>query len=441
MNMKKIILLFLLSGFNSFSQSNNNTTTKSYDRVLITGANLHIGNGEVFNKGAIAFNKGKISLVLTAEQLTALKINRTNFDTIINAEGKEIYPGFIAPNSTLGLNEVDAVRATQDYYEVGDFNPHIRSLISYNTDSKVTPTVKFNGVLYAQITPRGGKISGKSSVFALDGWNWEDAVLKRDDGIHLNFPRTMKRNGWWSENPGITANEKFEKEVQSIRSFFQEAKAYFLNEEKNTETNLRFEAMKNLFSGNSILYIHSDYVKDLEASVEFVKEFSIKKVVFVGARDSWKISKLLKENNISVMLNRVHDLPEYDEDDIDICFKTPLLLYKDSVNFCLQNAGDMEGMNTRNLPFLAGTASAYGLPKEIAISCITLNAAKIMGLEKEIGSLEVGKRASFFVSTGDALDMKSNNIELAFIDGRSIDLENHQSLLYHKYLRKYNLKK
>ena len=439
MKIKIFTILFLISGIvsvrNSFAQGG-----KVYKSAFISGATLHLGNGKVIEKGAIAFKESKITMVLTADELAAIRINRTDFDTLFDATGKHIYPGFIAPNSTLGLNEVDAVRATQDYQEVGEFNPHIRSLISYNTDSKVTPTVKFNGVLYGQITPRGGKISGKSSVFALDGWNWEDAVLKADDGIHLNFPRTMQRNGWWSDNPGISTNENFTKEIQSIRTFFTDARAYSRSL-GIVETNLRFEAMKGLFTGNTTLYIHSDYVKDLESAIAFVKEFGIKKTVLVGARDAWKITKLLKQNNIAVMLNRVHDLPEYDEDDIDLCFKTPFLLYKDSVSFCLQNAGDMEGMNTRNLPFLAGTAAAYGLPIEEAVACISLQAAKIMGIDKEIGSLEKGKRASFFISSGNALDMKSNNVEIAFIDGRKINLENNQELLYKKYVNKYNLKK
>ena len=438
--MKNYFLLFILWGTSLIAQEKSDIK-KQIQSAFFKGATLHLGNGKVIEKGGIAFKNGIITMVLDENQLASIRIDRTEFDTIINAEGKHIYPGFIAPNSTLGLNEVDAVRATQDYYEVGEFNPHIRALISYNTDSKVTPTVRFNGVLYAQITPRGGKISGKSSVFALDGWNWEDAVLKADVGIHLNFPRTMQRNGWWSDKPGISVNEQFEKDLQAIKSFFNEAKAYYLAAENKIETNLRFEAMKSLFTGKSTLYIHSDYVKDLEAAVAFSKEMGIQKMVLVGARDSWKITKLLRQNNISVMLNRVHDLPDYEEDDIDLCYKTPYFLFKDSVSFCLQNAGDMEGMNTRNLPFLAGTAAAYGLPKEEAVASITLNAAKILGLEKEIGSLENGKRASFFVSKGDALDMKSNHVEMAFIDGKKVELKNQQEILQDRYLEKYNLKK
>ena len=125
--------------------------------------------------------------------------------------------------------------------------------------------------------------------------------------------------------------------------------------------------------------------------------------------------------------------------DIDLPFKLPYLLQKDSVLFCLQNQGDMEGLNTRNLPFLAGTACAYGLTKEQAIAAISYNAAKILGIDDKIGSLEIGKQASLIISGGDVLDMKTSIIELAFIDGRIIDLDNHQKQLFKKYSNKYNL--
>jgi imidazolonepropionase-like amidohydrolase len=197
--------------------------------------------------------------------------------------------------------------------------------------------------------------------------------------------------------------------------------------------------MRPVFAGKASVYIHADYVKDIIAAVNFSKAFGLKKTVIVGGKDSWKVTSLLKQNNIAVMVNRVHDLPGAEQEDIDQAFKLPYLLQKDSVLFCLQNQGDMEGMNTRNLPFLAGTACAYGLTQEQAVASITLNAAKILGVDDKIGSLEVGKNASIIVSNGDALDMRTNNIVLAFVEGRVVILHNSQIDLYNKYMNKYNL--
>ena len=130
-----------------------------------------------------------------------IRIDPNAFDTIYRLYNKHIYPGFIVPNTTLGITEIDAVRASNDYEETGSINPNTRSLIAYNAESKITRTVRSNGVLIAQVTPRGGLISGQSSIMHLDGWGWEDAVLRSDDGIHLNWPSSFYKTGWWAE-PG-----------------------------------------------------------------------------------------------------------------------------------------------------------------------------------------------------------------------------------------------
>ncbi|MEI9958453.1 MAG: amidohydrolase family protein [Ferruginibacter sp.] len=101
---------------------------------------------------------------------------------------------------------------------------------------------------------------------------------------------------------------------------------------------------------------------------------------------------------------------------------------------------DDENSRSRNLPFNAGTAVAYGLSKEEALSAITLNAAKILGIDDKTGSVEVGKDANIVVSDGDILDMKSNLISYAFIQGRQIDLHNKQTQLFEKYKAKYGIK-
>ena len=159
--------------------------------ILLMNGTAHLGNGQVIQNSAIGIKDGKLTLVADA---TVIRLQAGAFDTTINIAGKQVYPGFIAPNSTLGLNEIEAVRSTRDFSETGNYNPHVRSIISYNSYSKIPPTVRTNGVLVAQITPRNGIISGTSSVIELDGWNWEDMTMKADDGIHLNWLRMFKRD-------------------------------------------------------------------------------------------------------------------------------------------------------------------------------------------------------------------------------------------------------
>jgi hypothetical protein len=198
--------------------------------------------------------------------------------------------------------------------------------------------------------------------------------------------------------------------------------------------------MKGIFDGTQRLFIHADFVKEISDAVFFAKKFTVPALVIVGGNDAWQVTDLLKQNNVAVIVNRLHELPGNPEDDVDQPYKLPYLLQKAGILFCLDNEGPMEEMRTRNLPFLAGTAAAYGLSKEEALSSITGNTAKILGIDKQVGTLEVGKDATLFLSTGDALDMRTNNVEQAFIQGRSIDLRTEQKELYERYKKKYGLK-
>jgi imidazolonepropionase-like amidohydrolase len=402
-------------------------TIFAQSHVLYLGGIAHLGNGLKIENSAISVEDGKFSLVADA---SIIRINPTAYDTIIKLNGKHIYPAFIVPNTTLGITEIGQVRATHDYRETGALNPNVRSLIAYNTDSKIITTIRSNGVLIAQVTPRGGTISGQSSVIHLDGWNWEDAVLKADDGLHLNWPNSYHYSGWWAEPGESKKNDKYNKRTQEIKTFFTKAEAYA---KSANIMDLRMESMKGIFSGSKTLYIHADYAKDMRKAIKMTSELHIKKIVIVGAEDALKIVDLLKEKNISLILNRVHRLPESQDSPIDEPFTQSKKLKEAGILFCLSYEGDMEAMGARNLPFSAGTTVAYGLDYEDAISAITLNTAKILGIDTQVGSIEHGKEATFFISTGDALDMRTNNVENAFIKGKPIDLNNHQKELFEKY--------
>jgi len=221
-----------------------------------------------------------------------------------------------------------------------------------------------------------------------------------------------------------------------LKVLFKEALAYSLTK-KPDETNLKLKSMTGLFDGSMGLFIHVNHIKGIVQAVDFAQEFKVKKMVIVGGADSWLIAQKLKEANVSVMVRRIHSNPRRHDEDIDLCYRIPKMLQDAGVLFCLENSGDMEAMGTRNLPFYAGTTAAYGLSKEEALMAITSNTAKILGIDKTVGSLIVGLDATLIVSDGDALDMLGNNITSAYVRGKLIDLDNHQKQLYRKFKSKY----
>lgn len=399
--------------------------------VLLVNGYLHIGNGEVVESAFIGIREGKIAEIKNS---LATTYNREDWDTIVDLMGKHVYPAFIAPNSTLGLTEVDAVRATRDFNEVGQYNPHIRSQIAFNVESKVISTVRTNGVLISQATPRGGDISGTSSVMMLQGWNWEDATVLKDDGIHVNWPSSLEGGGWWAEPEPKKRNEKYEEQKRELAAFFDLAKSYASTD--RSKKDLRLESMVDCFKGKKRVYFHADEIQQLLDVIDFAKKYDLTFPVIVGGYDSHLLGRRLKDANIPVMVGRTHSLPENEDDPIDLPFRLPAILQEQGIPFCLQNTGDMEAMNTRNLPFQAGTAMAYGLTEEQAVRSISLSAAEILGIDKEYGSIEVGKSATLFVSEGNALDMRTNNLTHALIRGKFISLDNFQKGLYELYQEK-----
>jgi imidazolonepropionase-like amidohydrolase len=398
--------------------------------VLIVNATIHLGNGEKIEEGAIGFREGKIDFVASA-----LGFDRKLYETVIEAKGQHVYPGFIAPNSTLGLTEIDAVRATLDYAETGVYNPSTRTLIAFNTESEIIPTVRANGVLLCQPTPRGGLVAGTSSVVQLDAWNWEDAVIRSDVGIHVYWPQTHSR-GHRHGGSGPAKADDYDRTVNDLKEYFKSAKAYAAVK-KHDLTDTNFEAMRGLFDGSLTLFVHADGMHAIASAINLKKELSIRNMILVGGYEADFAADLLKDNNVGVMIQRVHSLPARTDDPVNHPFLLPGILHQRNVKFCFENSGDMEAMGARNLPFMAGTAVAHGLPYEAAVAALTLNAAKFLGIDKSYGSLEKGKSATLFLSEGDALDMRGNKLTRAWIDGRSVDLDNRQEQLYRKYKAKY----
>jgi imidazolonepropionase-like amidohydrolase len=432
---KMFLILSFCYGLYALSQENVYPVKENKTLIYIKNATIHVGNGKVIENGTVKINGSKIEQVGENISIPADNVS------VIDAKGKHVYPGLILPTSSLGLIEVSAVRATNDTREIGEMNPSVRSIVAYNTDSKVINTVRSNGILLANVIPQGSLLAGSSSVVQLDAWNWEDAAYKTDAGLHLYMPSLLPRprGGGGSgpqQPPSDPVKEGLEK-VEQVKSFFAEAKAYHAAA-THEETNLKFEAVKDLFDKSQKLYVHANTVKQMLVALDFVKEFGFNMVI-VGGSDSWQIADLLKQNNVSVILQQPHSLPILKDDDVDQPYKTAALLQKAGVIFSISDDDVMT--RGRNLPFNAGTAATYGLTKEEALQAITLNAAKILGVADKTGSIEPGKDANIVISEGDILDMRSSVVTDAFIQGRKIDLTDKHKQLNERYLQKYNIKK
>ncbi len=411
---------------------------KQNKKTAITNAVIHVGNGTVIENGTLVFDNGKITY-------SGAAAGAPSAETIVDAKGKHVYPGIILPASTLGLQEISGVRGSTDINELGELNPSIHSIVAYKAESIVTNTLRANGILFAHVAPGGQLVAGQSSVVQLDAWNYEDAAYKVDNGMHFYMPSLLARPGGGRfaallallgpQQPSDPVKAALDR-IEGVKAFFREAKAYH-QKDAGKEINLKFEATKALFEKKQKLFIHCSQVKQMLVAIDFVKEFGFD-VVLVGASDSWQIADLLKQHNIAVILTQEHNLPTLDDDDVDQPYKAATALHKAGVLFCL-NDDDPQNRG-RNLPFNAGTAAAYGLGKEEALKAITLNAAKILGIDDKTGTLEVGKDANIVISAGDILDMKSSIITNAYIQGRGINLSSKHTQLYERYKHKYGIK-
>lgn len=397
--------------------------------IAITGATAHLGNGQVIEQALITFDKGVITGVFEG---ALVKMSLQNF-RVIDASGHHVYPGFIQANSSIGLVEIGAVRATVDRSETGAVNPNVRALVAYNTDSELIPVTRRNGVLTLQVTPSGGVLSGSSAVVQVDAWNWEDAAIVADDGVHLNFPRKVNRRfDWTTFSLRYEPNKRYDDQIRDLNTLFQQAAAYRSDTHK---PNLKLAALQGLLDGSQRLYIHANTADDIVAAVQFAQDRGVAQMSVLGADGLLPAADFLARHDIPVIIDGVHRLPEQSHSDIDAAYKLPAQLLDKGLTVGITYSG---GMQARNLPFLAGTAVAYGVDPEQAVSMITRNNAIALGIDDELGTLAEGKRATLFISRGDALDMQSLDVTHAFVDGREIVLDGRQEALHQRFKAKYS---
>ncbi len=435
--MIRYISIFLFSvsvSIHAAGQDNMASAPPQQGLILIKNGRVHAGNGQVLENTTIQVNHGRIEKIGTNLPIPADGVK------VYDATGKDVYPGLILSNTNIGLREIGSqVKGSNDYAEIGELNPNVRSIVAYNTDSKIINTLRSNGILLANIAPQGALLAGSSSVVQFDAWTWEDALYKADDGMHFYMPSLLVRPNR-IRNPSIPETDPLKEaleKIETVKAYFRDARAYNAASSKPAQTNLKLESARSLFGKEQRLFVHCNTVKEMLVAIDFIKEFGFN-VTIVGGSESYQLASLLKKNNVSVILQQLFSLPTSDDDDVDQPFKTPAVLQKAGVLFAIT---DEDGQTTgRNLMFNAGTAASYGLTKEEALQSITLNAAKILGIADRTGSIEVGKDANIIISTGDILDMRTSIVTHAFIQGRSINLDDKHKQLNEKYKAKYGIK-
>jgi imidazolonepropionase-like amidohydrolase len=431
--MKHISSIFIIV---SYLLSSDQIPAPNQDHpILIQGGTIHTISHGILENADILFVDGKITSVGHNLDIPAEA-------EIIDASGQHVFPGLISAGSTLGLQEIGAVRATRDYAEVGAVNPNVRANVSYNPDSELIPITRSNGILLALSVPRSGLISGTSSLMMLDGWTWEDATLMHPVGLHLFWPSMNIPKPKPVKQKERKDKDSRLKSIQEIDDLIQKSRAYAqlkITESPSFKHDLRLEGMLPVITGDIPMFIHANEVQQIEAAVYWAERQSVK-MVLVGGKDSWRVTQILKDREIPVIYTQTHSTPMRRFEQYDQAFITPSQLYAAGVKFCISNSeSPFQTPHIRNLPYHAAKAASYGLSWKEALRSITLSPAEILGVEDKVGSLEASKDATFFIADGDILDIRTQ-VNMAFIQGRRVDLSDRHKTLYSKYRNKYKQK-
>jgi len=395
--------------------------------ALVNGV-LHTVSGPVIEAGTIVFDNGRIT------ELGPRMQPPPNAD-VIDLQGRHVYPGMIESHSQLGLTELSSTRATIDTSEVGLLNPNVTAATAVNPDSELIPVTRANGVLVALSAPSGGLVSGKASLLQLDGWTSVDMTLQRESGLVINWPASFRSSFF---GPPSAGGEAGGSQVQELRNLFTDARAWSKARTASPETqryDIRFASMQPVLAGKVPLIVAADEAEEIQAAVAFGVEQKLQVIIF-GGYDAESCAELLRRYQVPVIVSAVHRDPRNDHDDYDAAYTLPERLRKAGIRFCISGSARSETWNTRNLPYQAATAAAYGLPRDEALKSVTLYPAQILGVADRLGSLEPGRDATIFVSTGDPLETDSQ-VTQAWIQGRVVDLNSRHTQLAGKYGEKF----
>lgn len=401
--------------------------------IALVGGTVHPVSGPNIEGGTVVFVDGRIAAIGADVAIPdgALRVD---------VSGKHVYPGLIDADTGLGLIEIPSIRATRDGAEVGEINPNVRAQVAVNPDSELLPVARANGVLAVLSVPTGGLLTGTSALIRLDGWTWEEMTVRAPVGMHITWPRFVQptyRRSFFTAPPAEDAQEALAK----IQQAFDDARAY--GQQKRAQAvgpraaspayDARWEAMLPVLEGAVPAIVRADEWQQIESAVAFAAREKIK-LIILGGYDAPRCADLLKQTETPVIVGGVHRLPQRPGDAYDAPFTVPSRLHQAGVKFCVSSSAEAQAV--RNLPYHAATAAAYGLPVDAALRAITTDAATILGVGDRLGALEPGKEATLMVATGDPLET-TTQIELAYIQGRVVDLNNRHKRLWEKYKEKY----
>lgn len=396
--------------------------------IALVGGTVHPVSGPPIPGGAVLIDGTRISAV-------GADVAIPEGARWVDTEGLHVYPGLIESHSILGLIEINSVRATLDYNEVGRVTPNVRAEVAVNPDSERLPTTRANGILTALTVPTGGTITGTSAVIHLDGWTPEEMTLLAPAGMHVWWPGMNVKH----PDPKVAKQrvENRDRVLEQLRRAFADARAYGKAKAagETDRSDLRWEAMLPVLERKIPVFVHADAYRQVEAAIAWGLEEGVRMVI-VGGRDAWRSAEKLKAHDIPVIVQGIHRMPRRRWEAYDAAYQAPLRLFEAGVRFCIASNGDIQPH--RNLPYHAGMAAAYGLPKDEALKAVTVHAAEILGVGDQIGTLEAGKDATVIVTTGDPLEVRSQVVR-AYVQGKRVDLGSRHTDLYGKYLVKYGL--
>ncbi len=402
-------------------------------RLALVGGTVHTVSGPTIENGAVLVEAGRITAV-------GANLTPPADATVVDCRGKQVYPGFIAANTQLGIVEVETVEGSNDARETGNVNPNIRAEVMFNPDSDLLPVTRINGVTSALVVPGGGAVHGTSALMHLDGWTPEDMTLRAPVGLHVDWPSMRPQRGFFvrlSEEEQAKARDAA---IAAIRSEFDDARAYETARAAEGRTGVprhdadaKWDAMRAVIRGEVPVFFHAEAASQIRAVLDFVDEQKLKGAVLVGGQDAWRFADELKRRGMSVIVAGTLALPARIDDAYDEAFTVPAKLAAAGVRFCIADGGGtFSAANARNLPYHAAMAAAYGLSRDEALRSVTLYPAQILGVGDRLGSIEPGKIADLQVTDGDPLE-DSTHCEQVFIGGRAIPMESRQTRLFHKY--------
>lgn len=390
--------------------------------------------GPVIESGTVVIANGKIAAVGTNASIPPAA-------KVIDGKGLSVYPGMMDADTEIGLTEIGSVAGSVDTSEIGDNNANIHVDVAINSDSSHIPVTRVNGVTTALSAPRGGLIAGQSAILALDGWTPAEMVVKSPVAMHINWPGAGGGRGFGGEFGGqqrsaAELRREQERQIENLKKILRDAAAYGDAKDARAKdpklpkqnVDLKLEALIPVVRGQMPVVINANLERDIKAAIAFVNEMKLKAIISGGA-EAYRVADQLKARNIPVIVGPVLRMPVREDDPYDAAFTNAGLLFKAGVKIAFQTN---DSAYSRNLPYHAGMAAAFGLPREEALKAVTIYPAEIFGIADRLGSIEQGKIANLIVTDGDPLEIRTQ-VKHVFINGREIPLTSRHTELYEKY--------